>query len=615
MKRIDNTNDELLNELKSLRQEYAILKARYEESTIKSKKAETGLTGSDKEFKTHDKALTAQDEQIIRNLFDDYMRMYSTRDDLLTSYFSENFSGFTGGGDFLVKDKEQWVAITRQDFAQVKEPINIELKDLAIQSLSGTIAVATSFFIIHLPKIEHDLSKRIARLVLIFRKESAGWKISHSSISVPYGVIHTGEVYPLKEQEDRNRFLEELVAERTNQLSDANDKLQKANIELSKEIAEHKRTEDELLRSKKQYDNLVSKIPVGIYILRDTPEGTFILDFISTRMASMFNVSVESIMLDYRTAFKAIHPDDRNTLNSLNQEAVQNLQSFDWEGRFVFDGKVKWLHITSAPELQDNGDVLWHGLVTDITGRKHAEEIIQQQYNQLKEYNSSKDKLFSIIAHDLKSPFQSLLGSSEMLAKEIGRLSQEEVLYFSQGLNDSLKNLYNLLENLLNWSMMQRNMIEYNPENLNLKDIVNKIIEILKQNAAKKNISVANQITADTFVYADPLMINSVIQNLLTNAVKFTNNNGLIIVTSIVKENTIEISVIDTGIGIDPEKSSKLFKFSSLFTTEGTAGEKGTGLGLPLCKEFVERNNGKIWVESELGKGSKFTFSLPKPIL
>ena len=125
------------------------------------------------------------DDQTIRQLFDEYIKMYASRDDQLTTHFSDNFSGFTGGGDFLVKDKQQWVDITRQDFAQIREPIRIELKDLAIQSLAETIAVATGFFTIHLPIEDHILSRETARLVLIFRKESPGWRISHSSISIP----------------------------------------------------------------------------------------------------------------------------------------------------------------------------------------------------------------------------------------------------------------------------------------------------------------------------------------------------------------------------------------------------------------------------------------------
>ena len=174
-------------------------------------------------------------EQIIRQLFQDYVRMYSLRDDLLTAEFSENFSGFTGGGDFLVKDKEEWVNITRQDFAQIKDAVRIELKDLAIQSLAETIAAATGFFNIHLPIKDHILSRQIARLVLIFRKEVAGWKICHSSISIPYHLVNAGEIYPLKELTERSESLERLVEERTIQLSSANDSLAKVNEELGGE--------------------------------------------------------------------------------------------------------------------------------------------------------------------------------------------------------------------------------------------------------------------------------------------------------------------------------------------------------------------------------------------
>ena len=248
----------------------------------------------------------------------------------------------------------------------------------------------------------------------------------------------------------------------------------------------------------------------------------------------------------------------------------------------------------------------------DISERKRTELIIQQQYTQLQELNSSKDKFFSIIAHDLRNPFQSLLSSSELLATEIGSLSQDEIKFFSRGLNDSLRNLYILLEHLLQWSMMQRNMIEFKPVNLNLFDLVNKIIDISNQSAVKKNIFISNNVDAGILVFADIDMLRSVVQNLITNAIKFTQSDGIIIVSSISKDGFVEVSVQDTGIGLESEKSSELFKFCTLFTTDGTAGEKGTGLGLPLCKEFVEKHCGKIWVESELGKGSKFTFTLKK---
>ena len=181
--------------------------------------------------------METNDHHIIRQLFDDYLRMYASRDDRLTEFFSEDFSGFTGGGDFLVKDRDKWVAITRQDFAQVKEPLRLELKDLAIQSLADTVAVATGFFTIHLPIEDHILSRTIARLVLIFRKESTGWKICHSSISLPDGMACEGEVYPLQELTERNQMLEKLVAERTRELSEATKAAEAANIAKSQFLA------------------------------------------------------------------------------------------------------------------------------------------------------------------------------------------------------------------------------------------------------------------------------------------------------------------------------------------------------------------------------------------
>ncbi|MGL1932303.1 MAG: diguanylate cyclase [Desulfotalea sp.] len=186
------------------------------------------------------------DHQIIRQLFDDYIRMYSLRDDVLTTHFSDNFSGFTGGGDFLVKDKDSWIAITRQDFAQIKNPIGIEIKDTSFQSLSDTIVVATGFFAINLPFEDHVLTNETARLVLIFRLESTGWKISHSSISIPFHLIREGEIYPMEELAERNQFLQKEVATRTAELSKAKESLEHTNEKLKYRIAKHKLAEQQI---------------------------------------------------------------------------------------------------------------------------------------------------------------------------------------------------------------------------------------------------------------------------------------------------------------------------------------------------------------------------------
>jgi len=163
---------------------------------------------------------------LIRALFDEYIEMYTSRDDRLTARFSENFSGYTGGGDFLVKDRDEWVKITRQDFSQVTGRIRIELLDLSMQDISDDVVIVTAFFHILLPVPDHVLSRRTARLVLIFRLEKEGWKIVHSGISIPYGLVREGEVYPVKGLQERNRELEALVEERTGALEVANDRLE-----------------------------------------------------------------------------------------------------------------------------------------------------------------------------------------------------------------------------------------------------------------------------------------------------------------------------------------------------------------------------------------------------
>ena len=181
--------------------------------------------------------MNVSDHSIIRQLFEDYLRMYASRDDRLTEFFSEDFSGITGSGELLTKERDEWIAITRQDFAQVKDPLRIELKDLVTQSLSDTIAVATSSFIIHLPIKDHILSRKIARLVLIFRLEPAGWKICHSSISIPFAMAQEGEIYPLQDMGERNKLLEELIAERTRELSEAKKAAEVANTAKSHFLA------------------------------------------------------------------------------------------------------------------------------------------------------------------------------------------------------------------------------------------------------------------------------------------------------------------------------------------------------------------------------------------
>lgn len=321
-----------------------------------------------------------EDYTIIRQLFEDYLQMYAARDDRLTTYFSEDFSGFTGGGDFLVKDKAEWVAITRQDFAQVKDPLRIELKDLAIQSLSETIAVTTGFFTIHLPIQDSILSRETARLVLIFRNETSGWKISHSSISIPYHLVREGEVYPMKELVDRNQFLESQIAERTIQLSEANNSLQQINEKLQREIEKHKQTEEVLLESEEIYRSILKFSPDDITIA--DLEGRILMCSPAASTMFGFNGPEEGIGLH---VMNFITPEDRDRARSNIVRMFQGGCSGPNEYRGVRkDGSVFDIEANSGLIRGANGQpTKMVIIVRDITERKKSELRIQHLVQQL----------------------------------------------------------------------------------------------------------------------------------------------------------------------------------------------------------------------------------------
>ncbi|MCK9211773.1 MAG: PAS domain S-box protein [Ignavibacteriaceae bacterium] len=245
--------------------------------------------------------------------------------------------------------------------------------------------------------------------------------------------------------------------------------------------------------------------------------------------------------------------------------------------------------------------------------KKKADDDLAASELQLKELNASKDKLFSIIAHDLRSPFHALLGLSELLATEIDDFSKEEIQKFSREMNTSLNNQYKLLENLLEWSRLQTGRMQYAPEKINLLEKVNDVIALLAGNAFKKNIIVANLVLPTAFLWADANMLQSILQNLLANAIKFTRSGGQIqVLARKAEDEMMKIFIKDTGVGISEENLLKIFRTDSTATTTGTENEKGTGLGLLLCKEMIERHGGTISVESDLEKGTTFSFTLPR---
>lgn len=237
---------------------------------------------------------------------------------------------------------------------------------------------------------------------------------------------------------------------------------------------------------------------------------------------------------------------------------------------------------------------------------------IERTSAQLRELNATKDKFFSIIAHDLRNPFNSLLGLSELLHDEAKSANDTSITQYAEMIHQTSRSAYVLLENLLQWSRTQWGMIRYNPGKIELGDFMNDLLPILSEPAKKKKITISLDIPDQFQVYADTDMLASVFRNLLSNAVKFTPSGGEIFITAYSKNTKQKICVADTGIGMTPEETSRLFNIENTFSNHGTENETGSGIGLILCKEFIEKHGGDIWVESQKGEGSKFCFYLGK---
>ena len=273
----------------------------------------------------------------------------------------------------------------------------------------------------------------------------------------------------------------------------------------------------------------------------------------------------------------------------------------------------KWIVINSVPEFRQNeaNPFRVFSTFTEITELKNVQDELKKSRNELKELNAAKDKFFSIVAHDLKSPFHGLLGYSSILEESFDELDREEIKRFISHITSATKNLYNLTSQLLTWSRLQTGRMEFNPKKTNLYDIVVNVIGFLHSNAKVKGIKFNNEVDKNTFIVADEMMLNIILENIVSNAIKFTRMGG--IVTLLIEKEYPEITICirDNGIGMNEIILKKLFRIDESHTSKGTSGEEGTGLGLILSKEMTEKMNGKIYIESKLDAGTSVYLTLP----
>lgn len=247
----------------------------------------------------------------------------------------------------------------------------------------------------------------------------------------------------------------------------------------------------------------------------------------------------------------------------------------------------------------------------ELKARVKTHLQVKQMRENLAEVNATKDKFFSIIAHDLRNPFNHLLGFSELLIDRFDTLDDHRKQEFIGNIYSSLQHMFRLLENLLSWSRLQLGTIEWDPSPIELSSLVKETMELLENQAGSKQINLESRHSEKLMVFGDPNMLETVLRNLISNALKFTKEKGTVWVDAEVSEGIATIAVNDTGIGMPPDIVAELFRIDATFSQPGTNEERGTGLGLILCKEFVEKNGGEIWVESVENKGSKFSFTIP----
>lgn len=325
-----------------------------------------------------------------------------------------------------------------------------------------------------------------------------------------------------------------------------------------------------------------------------TPDEVIAMpDFLERIISPM---DYEFVFNTFKQALTRKRPQGKNLeFSCIRKNGSSFLISVDWQS--IYNSNGEYIGIRTSGK--------------DITDRKLAEIKIEEQNKELQKVNATKDKLFSIIAHDLRNPLNTILGFSELLKEESKRLSKQQMSEYNGYIHQSSNSMFNLLENLLLWSRAQQNSLTLKPEKLSLRELINESLHLLEATASSKQITIDNSILKSEYIYADKLMINTVIRNVISNAIKFTPISGKIKIESNRIGYNCIVRISDSGVGINKDKLKSMFDADVSHNTKGTQGEEGTGLGLLICKEFIELNNGKIWIESIVKKGTKVSFQIP----
>ncbi|MGQ9643634.1 MAG: ATP-binding protein [Ignavibacterium sp.] len=366
----------------------------------------------------------------------------------------------------------------------------------------------------------------------------------------------------------------------------------------------------ELLETKRRYELAVEAGKTGVWEYIPSERKTIV----DKGFLKLFGLKESNKKSESNEWIPFVPIEDLQVINSkLNDLIEGKSDSYSFEHRIkCIDGSIKWV-ISKGKIIKDVQPIKIVGTLTEITDLKETEKKLKKFADDLKQSNAAKDNFFSIVAHDLRNPFHTILGASELLANYSSDMTLEEIQETAKNIYRSASNVYNLLVNLLEWSRFQSGNLEVSKTQFNLCEIVNQVIELYAAQSERKKLVIYSQCDYACNVFTDKYMIESVVRNLISNAIKFTpSGKSIEIVCKNLNDDFAEFSVKDYGVGIPASIKSKLFKIDSQISTRGTEQEKGTGLGLVLCKDFIEKNGGTISFESEVGKGSLFKVTIPK---
>jgi signal transduction histidine kinase len=375
-------------------------------------------------------------------------------------------------------------------------------------------------------------------------------------------------------------------------------------IELELQNEELKQANDQAERISEKYTELYDSAPIGYFTL--SKEG-YITEL---NLVGALMLHKERSQLKNRIFSVFVSNDTKPVFKLFRETIFSSFALGSCEIILLTDGFLP-LHVNLTGIVTKDGNNCLL-TVADITIQKQAETNLILKNQELEKLNIQKDKFFSIVAHDLRGPFNGFLGLTQIIAKELPSLETSEIQAMGETMWRSATNIFKLLENLLQWSQMEQGLIPYKPGVFRLLSFAQESLKTEFQTADNKEIEVIFDIPLDIFVSADAKMLRSILSNLYSNATKFTPRGGKIIISARYSNiDKVEISIKDSGIGMSQEVQEKLFRLSEQINRKGTDGELSTGLGLFLCKEFIEKHNGTLRVESEEGKGSTFSFTVP----